>query len=718
MAVNLSPYGGVGAQFLDNSGNVLTGGKIETYAAGTTTPQATYTSSAGITFHPNPIILDASGRVPSGGEIWLTDGLLYKFVLRDSANVLIATYDNIAGINSNFVNFTNEQEIQTATAGQTVFNLTTTSYQPGTNSLSVFVDGVNQYGPGAQYAYLETDSDTVTFVNGLHVGASVKFTTSQLNSSGATDSSQVSYAPAGSGAVTTTVQAKLRQTVSVKDFGAIGNGVADDTAAIQACFDYACPERNFLDYPTDSIYAVYFPPGVYAVSNLLLRHRLSTNSDNRRWRIYGNGVRIEQISGSTGPTLEISSCKRLLIDGLSISDETWITGLWDSNFTNLELDAVKFGTRNAAGTNLFASNYWSHFDRCRMGNIEFTIYAGGSNQEFNANQFTACIGGPISIVGNANGSFQGNNWTGGELRGNPFISIDAARNSATPNSLTITSTYFDQANAVQTNLFDFQLKLLGVCPSPSGYVLDGQPLQYAGSNLETSLGGVRMGARTPISAANLMPNGDLQNAAVGETGQIAGIVRSNCTSLVSSSGGTGPFSLFYTPTSTAAFGNVVFDTQALPFSGSYTLTVVYRKPVSNSMQINSRKNGADVAFNTFANEQTQVGDWAVASYSTNASAGNTLGVKFYVGNTATPNSIDIAYVGCTFGSKGILLASDAISTPNQPKVVWRSAFPTTGTWAVGDIVYNTVPTAGGTIGWVCTTAGTPGTWKTFGAIAA
>lgn len=45
-----------------------------------------------------------------------------------------------------------------------------------------------------------------------------------------------------------------------------------------------------------------------------------------------------------------------------------------------------------------------------------------------------------------------------------------------------------------------------------------------------------------------------------------------------------------------------------------------------------------------------------------------------------------------------------------------SAAPTTGTWKVGDIVYNDTPTAGGFIGWVCVTAGTPGTWKTFGAI--
>jgi len=48
----------------------------------------------------------------------------------------------------------------------------------------------------------------------------------------------------------------------------------------------------------------------------------------------------------------------------------------------------------------------------------------------------------------------------------------------------------------------------------------------------------------------------------------------------------------------------------------------------------------------------------------------------------------------------------------------NAAAPTVGTWSVGDIIYNSLPTAGGTIGWVCTTAGTPGTWKAFGNIAA
>ena len=47
-----------------------------------------------------------------------------------------------------------------------------------------------------------------------------------------------------------------------------------------------------------------------------------------------------------------------------------------------------------------------------------------------------------------------------------------------------------------------------------------------------------------------------------------------------------------------------------------------------------------------------------------------------------------------------------------------TAAPTTGTWLRGDIVYNATPSAAGTIGWICVTAGTPGTWKTFGAISA
>ena len=97
MTVFLSPLAGAGQQFLDNSGNPLTGGLLYTYAAGTTTPQTTYTTSLGTTPNTNPIVMDAAGRLES--EVWLTGEVAYKFILRDSAGGLIGTYDDIYGIN-------------------------------------------------------------------------------------------------------------------------------------------------------------------------------------------------------------------------------------------------------------------------------------------------------------------------------------------------------------------------------------------------------------------------------------------------------------------------------------------------------------------------------------------------------------------------------------------------------------------------------------------
>lgn len=47
-----------------------------------------------------------------------------------------------------------------------------------------------------------------------------------------------------------------------------------------------------------------------------------------------------------------------------------------------------------------------------------------------------------------------------------------------------------------------------------------------------------------------------------------------------------------------------------------------------------------------------------------------------------------------------------------------TAAPTAGSWAQGDIVWNSAPSAGGTVGWICTASGSPGTWKAWGSIAA
>jgi len=137
MAVNLSAFGGVGWQFFDNNGVPLSGGLIYTYAAGTSTPQATYTTSSGNIAHTNPIVLDSAGRVPSG-EIWLTIGLNYKFVLKTSAAVTIATFDNIYGSGSRVAYLDNF----TGTGSQTAFTLTASPSDE--NNSQVYINGVYQ----------------------------------------------------------------------------------------------------------------------------------------------------------------------------------------------------------------------------------------------------------------------------------------------------------------------------------------------------------------------------------------------------------------------------------------------------------------------------------------------------------------------------------------------------------------------------------------------
>jgi parallel beta-helix repeat protein len=176
------------------------------------------------------------------------------------------------------------KETQVATSGQTVFNLTTMVYNPGINSLSVYVDGVYQ-NPST---YTENNNTRITFSVGLHVGAIVDFVALSINEiTGAADASSVTYTPlqslygsstitvksaldqisnqgtgsskvgflqSGTGATNRTVQSKLRETVSVKDFGAVGDGVTDDTAAIQAAID-------------SGVKQIHIPAGAYKITS-------------------------------------------------------------------------------------------------------------------------------------------------------------------------------------------------------------------------------------------------------------------------------------------------------------------------------------------------------------------------------------------------------------------------------------------------------------------
>lgn len=78
-------------QFLDANGAPLAGGKLASYVAGTSTPQATYIDSDLAVPHTNPIILDEEGRTPAPVYVQATG---YKWLLYDADDVLKVTFDN------------------------------------------------------------------------------------------------------------------------------------------------------------------------------------------------------------------------------------------------------------------------------------------------------------------------------------------------------------------------------------------------------------------------------------------------------------------------------------------------------------------------------------------------------------------------------------------------------------------------------------------------
>lgn len=93
MSGMLAPYGRV--QYFDSNGVPLAGGKLYTYAAGTTTPLAAYQNAALTVAHANPIVLDSAGRA----TIFLSP-VSYKFDLKTSSDAAVWTVDGIAGLDA------------------------------------------------------------------------------------------------------------------------------------------------------------------------------------------------------------------------------------------------------------------------------------------------------------------------------------------------------------------------------------------------------------------------------------------------------------------------------------------------------------------------------------------------------------------------------------------------------------------------------------------
>lgn len=213
-------------QFFDANGNPLVGGRLYSYAAGTSTPLATYADYNGSTTNTNPVILDSRGEA----NVWLSSSY-YKLKLTDSNGVEIWTVDNIGG-----------------------------------------------------YA---TMADVETLINNIYTA---------LAASGG--SNLIGFIQGGANAVARTVQSKLRDTISVKDFGAVGDDTHDDTTNIQAAIDYA----NSIGGD------VYFPAGTYKITNTLTVDNSASTSEYYKPSLYGDSSASAVIHAASGSydMLEIS----------------------------------------------------------------------------------------------------------------------------------------------------------------------------------------------------------------------------------------------------------------------------------------------------------------------------------------------------------------------------------------------------------------------------
>jgi hypothetical protein len=312
------------------------------------------------------------------------------------------------------------------------------------NATNVYIDGVYQ-----EKDTYSISGSTITFSEAPPLNSGIEIVSQESPLIGGLAAGQVSYNQGGLGAVNTTVKAKLQETVSVKDFGAVGDGVVDDTSAFQAAIDY-CKTSGLI---------LHVNPGTYKLTSTL------DMNDG-----YDNAVSLVGMGGfSNEPVLEfqdgvtigllVKNSKNTLIQDLSIdisnvtNDAVGILwyGVWHSKMSNVivrgagktdpasnpthygialrptyndasvtsKTSAVDLEAILSAATATNQGVYWNIFERLDIGNCSYglTLYGGegGTNPRTNQNQFNSC-----KINGNwFNIIFDG---AGG---GNTFISCTA-----------------------------------------------------------------------------------------------------------------------------------------------------------------------------------------------------------------------------------------------------------------------------------------------------
>ena len=158
------------------------------------------------------------------------------------------------------------------------------------------------------------------------VGRKLTYTEMDDNFSGLADGSLTTFTASGTGAIARTGFSKDSDIVSVKDFGAVGDGVTDDTAAIQAAFNAITSGTSGVGLSgTGPAPAIYFPSGNYKISSTITMPNSSRMVGDGRW-----ATRIFAAAGFTGIMIQDKgNASKIIIEDLTVdaNDEAGVTDL-------------------------------------------------------------------------------------------------------------------------------------------------------------------------------------------------------------------------------------------------------------------------------------------------------------------------------------------------------------------------------------------------------
>lgn len=274
----------------DSNGKPLNGGKLFTYAAGTTTPKATYQDAAGTIANTNPVILNERGEATVYGSG------NYRFILQNSVGATIWDRDNVSSPPSSVDLAGDNGAALVGWDGGTLADYLRTKNSRIVTSIAAlrgvdktkynfcFVTGYygSGDGGGGQYWYDSTDT------TGVDDGGSIIV---------AADGGRWKLAETG--------------TISVRQFGAKGDNSTDDSVAFQAALNYA---QGVLKTSTGTGVKLRIPGGRYVINASLTAtiradKTIIDDGDFRRLTIEGDGQANTYLiyKGPSGtPALSIS----------------------------------------------------------------------------------------------------------------------------------------------------------------------------------------------------------------------------------------------------------------------------------------------------------------------------------------------------------------------------------------------------------------------------